>query len=251
MLAARDVESMLDLAREPLRSSGIALIQMPRPPAADELLALGRGLGPVMPETHPSVQDRVELGVILNLARTHASTADVELQPFAANPLLMHTEHSLRPASAQPRYIVLSCLTASVDDGDALTLVSPTSSVVERLSAEHRDILHALRLEQAQTPILRTHDGQLILSFRDFGAEELRWVFEHPDGKDVATVDVVGALKSLLESIYDPSTLAAVRWREGLVAIIDNWAALHGRTASRELSSPRPRHLQRIRIAPS
>lgn len=242
-----DVEHAVEHARLALGRAGVALVDLPAPLTIDELIAFGERFGRVMPETHPSVQDRVERGVVLNLVREHAATRDVELQPFSTDSLLMHTEHSLRPVAAQPRTIVLSCVVADAADADAMTVVSPTEAVLDRLAPSERELLEGLYLKGAPAPILRTEGLRQVLAFRDFGPDALAWTHS----ADVDPVAVGAAVSALVASVYEPATLRTVSWRPGRLLLVDNWAVLHGRTASLDQARPRPRHLQRVRIAGS
>jgi alpha-ketoglutarate-dependent taurine dioxygenase len=235
-----------------LREHGLALLRLTGDKTDERLagdgtdewlLRLGDQLGTPMAETDPAVQPFVDRGVILNLRTRYDRTDDTSLQPFAANYLSLHTESSGRPAGEQPRYIVLLCQEPG-DQAAAQTVLAPMTSVAGALSADDLALLARVRYRHGHSPypIVREEHGRPVFGFRDFLDQPLDWVCT----ADADEERVNAALRRLLIAMYS-SAATGLRWKRGLVAVIDNRAHFHGRTAG-STSVRRPRHLRRLRL---
>ncbi|MGW2051681.1 TauD/TfdA family dioxygenase [Streptomyces sp. NPDC001858] len=230
-----------------LGKAGLAGLRLDRPLSDERFRAFGELLGTPQPETDPAVLPKVALDVVLNLVGERERTEEVSLQPFAANPLSLHTEGSGRPVAEQPRYIVLMCCDPGDDAGAAQTVLAPMDVVGSRLTAHELETLSRTRYRRnAQgPPILRDIDGRRVFSFRDFLAEPLEWTYS---GTDTAPDSVDTALRSLLTAMYAPGGHSGVRWERGLLLAIDNTCYFHGRRAGTFSVPTRRRHLKRLRI---
>ncbi|MGW1061772.1 TauD/TfdA family dioxygenase [Micromonospora rubida] len=229
-----------------LTEHGLGLVDLGEPMTSAHLLELGHRFGEIMPETDPAVQPNVEDGRILHLISAEGDTADATRQPFATSALSLHTEGSGRPADGQPRYIVLMCLHAGDDENAAQTVLVPFAGVDERLRQTDREILAHVRYDRPGVPPIRRRvDGRPVFSFRDFQAETLRWVSDTDQFDAVAVRD---ALAALLAEMYGGGAARGLQWRRGLLAVLDNTYAFHGRSAAPFHGSTRHRHLKRLRI---
>lgn len=233
--------------RGALEDSGLALVQLDEPLSADRFLALGRRLGTPMPETDPAVLPQVEEEVILNLVARYGHTRDVSLQPFATQHLTLHTESSGRPAAAQPRYIVLMCRDPGDASTTAQTVVVPMRDVVARMDPGEVEVLAGTRYAASEAGpfIARSVQGRRVFSFRDFHPQPLAWVSTSAEATEER---VNGAIRSLLAAMYAPEGAAGITWSRGMLIVLDNTYAFHGRTAGSVSPARRPRHLQRLRI---
>jgi alpha-ketoglutarate-dependent taurine dioxygenase len=231
-----------ELLLEELTRRGLVVVRLDEPLANHQLLALGATLGIAMVETDPVVQPYVEQECILNLVNEHGKTEDVSLQPFAANPLTLHSEGSGRSPAEQPRFIVLLCCRPGAADA-ARTVLVPMAEVARRLSSEHRDVLASTRYRHNRKGpwICRLVDGRAVFSFRDFASQRLEW---HHAG-DRSPAEVNAAIRALLAAMYEPGIATAVAWEHGLLVVIDNTFFFHGRTAG---ASAGARHLKRLRL---
>lgn len=230
-----------------LAEHGLAAIQLTRPLTDDEYVGFGSALGTVIPETDPATLARTSHGTILNLRSTDVRTDDVALQPFATNPLSLHSESSGRAVAEQPRYIVLMCMDPGEDDAAPRTVLVSMGTVAARLSADDLDRLARTRYRDAPgvPPIARRLADRYVFSFRDFQGTPLKWVAEAPEPTET---DMADTLRRLLAAMYASTGALAVRWTPGLLVVIDNTAYFHGRTAGTECPTRRPRHLKRLRI---
>ncbi|MEU5029309.1 TauD/TfdA family dioxygenase [Streptomyces milbemycinicus] len=232
---------------EQLWQRGLAAVQLDEPLPHDRFVALGGFLGTAVPETDPAVQPYVEDGIVLNLRSEHAPTPDVSLQPFARNSLSLHSESSGAALAEQPRYIVLMCVAPGDDPEHAMTVLVPMREVARRLAPHTLELLSRTRYRDRPKapPVARRVDGHWVFSFRDFLDQELQWTHTgpHTDGEAVN-----GALRELLAAMYEPEPAAGVRWRRGLLVVIDNTYYFHGRTAGATAPPRSRRHLQRLRI---
>jgi hypothetical protein len=248
--AASDVSDVPDACAGrlagPLRSRGLAVVQLDRPLRADDFRRLGARLGTLVPETDSAVQPYVEDGTVLNLLSDAGDTTDPSLQPFATTALALHSEGSGRAARTQPRYIVLMCVEPG-DDGGACTVLVPMRAVEAALSAADDRLLRATRYRDAPgvPPIARGQDGRTVYSFRDFQDIPLRWNCA-AERADPAAVN--RAIRRLLARMYSSGEVFGVGWTRALLVVIDNTWFFHGRTAGRSLPSGRPRHLKRLRV---
>lgn len=242
-----DTRGLHQEVTEQLWRQGLAVVQLDQPLSPGRFRTLGDGLGTATPETDPAVQPFVQDGVILNLRSRHAPTAEVSLQPFARNSLSLHSESSGAEVSRQPRYIVLMCVNPGDETPHARTVLVPMREVARRLSPGTLELLSRTRYRDspAAPPIARHVDGRWVFSFRDFLDQELRWTHDRPDTDPEA---VNAALRELLTAMYAPEDALAVRWRRGLLVVIDNTYYFHGRTAGAAAPPRQQRHLQRLRI---
>lgn len=236
-----DVVTML---RRQLDRHGLGLVALDRPLESPDLIALGEQLGVLMPETDAAVQENVESERILHLISSEADTNSALRQPFGTGPLSLHSEGSGRPAPEQPRFIVLMCMDPG--DGHGQTVLIPFAAVDARLSAADREVLGGLRYDRPDVPtVRRVEAGRPVYSFRDFQNDTLSWVGE--TGSFEAR-EAHGALLALLQAMYAEDGACAIRWRTGMIAVIDNTWWFHGRTAAPTSGVARRRHLKRIRI---
>ena len=243
----RHTDGLLDAtSRAALHHDGLLVLDLDEPLSNDAFIALGEQLGTLIPETDPAVEGRVDDGVVLNVVTTEEASADTAIQPFASNALTLHSEGSGRDAAAQPRFVVLMCCDPGEDGAVMSTVLVPMDAVARRLDSHTQAILRALRYRHGTPPpILRTIDGRPVFSFRDFRADPLDWRFT---GDLTAADSVSAAVRSLLASMYDPTTAAALTWRRGLMVVIDNRRFFHGRCAARGVGTVHRRHLKRLRI---
>ncbi|MFF2998211.1 TauD/TfdA family dioxygenase [Streptomyces sp. NPDC057950] len=230
-----------------LGKDGLAGVRLDRPLSDDRFRAFGEVLGTPLPESDPTVLPRVSLDVVLNLVEEGPRTENVSLQPFAANPLSLHTEGSGRPAAEQPRYIVLMCCEPGDVTRAAQTVLSPMDAIGGRLTPGERETLSRTRYRRnvQGPPILRDDDGRRVFSFRDFLAEPLEWTYS---GSATTPDTVNSALRGLLTAMYAPGRHTGVRWTRGLLLAIDNTYYFHGRRAGTSSVPARRRHLKRLRI---
>ena len=230
-----------------LRECGLAARRFGTPLSDEDFLELGALLGDPMPERDPTVRPYVDREVILNLVAEHGHTEDTGLAPFASNYLSLHSEGRGRPADEQPRYIVLMCCEPGDDATSAQTVLVPMAEVARRLTADRAEILARTRyLGSERGPMmLRTVDGRPVFSFRDFMGDALKW-HSVAEGADPDTVNET--LRELLAAMYSPGTLTGVRWRRGMLVVLDNTFFFHGRTAGSGATATRNRHLKRLRI---
>lgn len=234
-----------------LEKDGLAGALLDRPLSDERFRAFGEVLGTPLPETDPAVLPRVSLDVVLNLVGERSRTENVALQPFAANPLSLHTEGSGRPVAEQPRYIVLMCCEPGDVTSAAQTVLAPMDAIGSRLTPRERETLSRTRYRRnAQgPPILRDVDGRQVFSFRDFLAEPLEWTYSGTDTTPDITSDTVNTvLRGLLTAMYAPGGHTGVRWERGLLLAIDNTFYFHGRRAGTSSVPARRRHLKRLRI---
>lgn len=229
-----------------LNASGLFVAPLSAPLSNEAFIAFGSGLGTLLPETDPTVRPRTEHDVVLNLVTAHDASADASIQPFASNALTLHSESSGRAAEEQPRYIVLMCCDPGEDGAEMSTVLVSMAHVADRLAADTRERLTAVRYRQGSPPpILRADRGHPVFSFRDFQADTLEWAYDGADGDGPA---VEAALRALLASMYDGGGAIGVAWRPGLLVCIDNRRFFHGRRAARRVGAARRRHLKRLRI---
>jgi len=243
--ARRDPVQLASQMLADISCEGVAVAQLDGPLAEDAFLHFGTCLGRPMAEQDPAVQPYVTRKVILNLVAEHDEFANVSLAPFSTNYLSLHSEGSGRPVCEQPRYIALMCH----EPGHATlaqTVLAPMALVNTRLSHLQRHILSQTRYQaDAGVPmILRKVGVRPVFSFRDFIGQTLDWT----SAADAPQEAVNASLRGLLAAIYRPGTLKGIRWRRGLLVIIDNTVFFHGRTAGSPDMAGAPRHLQRLRI---
>ncbi|GAB1644049.1 TauD/TfdA family dioxygenase [Krasilnikovia sp. MM14-A1259] len=231
------------LARDAARH-GVAAVRLDAPLDAAGFLAVGGALGRLVAETAPAVQSRVTAGHILNLVTDVAPTPDVDLQPFAAGVLLLHTESSARPPRSRPRYVLLQCRQAASRPVDGQTVVISYDEVAARLGPAVLGLLSKVRYRGARHPLLRRARGRAVFSFRDPGEQPL----ELDVDRSVPADRVAPALTELCAAMYRPEATYAIPWEPGLLALVDNRRVFHGRTRSGTVDTGR--HLQRLRIAP-
>jgi alpha-ketoglutarate-dependent taurine dioxygenase len=243
---APHADKVMELVAPSLRDHGAAVVLLEEPFTDGAFADFGTRLGTAAPETDPAVRPFVTNGVILNLISKHGRTSDVTLQPFAENSLSLHSEGSGRPATEQPRHIVLMCCHPGADPTSSQTVLVNMAEVAARLSTQDLDVLARTRyahLPSGET-ILRGDPDRPMFSFRDFLGDRLDWVDDGDDVDDPAAVN--DAVEHLLTAMYT-APANGVHWRRGLLVVIDNTRHFHGRTAG--LSVPeRPRHLKRLRI---
>ncbi|MFJ3837454.1 TauD/TfdA family dioxygenase [Streptomyces sp. NPDC054904] len=238
-------DGITDRLGRDLLQHGLGIVHLDVPLTNEAFQELGSTLGTAIPETAPAVQPYVENGFVLNLRADAGKTPDVDLQPFAVNPLSLHSEGSGRAVTEQPRHIVLMCLEPG--DASASTLLVPMSEVAAGLTDEDLRLLSSTRYAEAPgvPPVVRVHEGHTTFSFRDFQQEPLRWVCTAPGATESA---VNGALGLLLARMYDARNASAVSWSRGLLVVIDNTRFFHGRAAGLPRAAARTRHLKRLRI---
>jgi hypothetical protein len=232
---------------EQLWSQGLAVVQLDEPLPRHRFTELGEFLGTAIPEKDPAVQPYVQEGIVLNLRSRQAPTKDVSLQPFARNSLSLHSESSGAGVAKQPRYIVLMCVAPGDGTGHAQTVLVPMREVARWLSPSTLELLSRTGYRDSpEAPAIARHvDDRWVFSYRDFLDQELRWTHSRPD-TDPETVNA--ALRELLAAMYAPGETIGVRWRRGLLVVIDNTYHFHGRTAGTEAPPGQERHLQRLRI---
>ncbi len=230
--------------RSTVDASGAIKVSLDRDLSTNELIRVGRDLGPLIPERAPSVQSYVEEGVVLNLKTELPVTSDIALQPFAENFITLHTEGSFAALDLQPRYLVFLCLVPSAPDCGGQTLVLPFCSLVDRLSASVVEtLLHTTLDDTAGVPVLRRIGSRLVLCFRDRENAPIGW--ESP----VKDADVVNhALGSLLLTMYSAPELAGIHWTAPSMVVLDNLALLHGRSQTPLVSQQPSRHIKRVRV---
>ncbi|MEV0266920.1 TauD/TfdA family dioxygenase [Streptomyces sp. NPDC050617] len=223
-------------------ADGVAAVRLDSPLRPEEFLTLGEALGDPVFETAPAVRQRVTAGRILNLVTDTPDTPDIDQQPFAAGWLLVHSESSARPLTRQPRYLLFQCLFAAASPADAQTIVIPFDRVADRLDPADLTTLTRLRYRGARHPLARVEEGRTVFSFRDPGPHPL--VLDADPG--VTAQEVRAAVTALCAAVHHTETVSAVPWQPGLLVLLDNHRAFHGRTRSSTQATGR--HLQRLRI---
>ncbi|MFE6311724.1 TauD/TfdA family dioxygenase [Streptomyces rochei] len=249
--AAGAPEATAATVADQLRAWGVGAVQLDRPMTNPEFRAFGAVLGEPQPERSPDVQPLVEEEVILNLVTSSPASSDPARQPFGANSLSLHSESSGAPPPAQPRYIVLMCLSPGVDDCASQTLLVSMADVHDALPESVRDLLTRVRydLPGDGPTVLRRVDERPVFSFRDFLDTPLNWTLDAansdvPTGRNA----VDHALTELYTAMYSQRA-HGFRWRAGLLVVIDNTWHFHGRAAGPAPLPGQERHLRRMRIA--
>lgn len=244
--AAARLEEVGESIRVQLDGVGVALVQLDRSLVDQELLVLGALLGDPQPERSPDLAPMVAHEVILNLRTIWGPTDDPTRQPFASNPLTLHTESSGAPPGHRPRLIILACVDPGRHTGGAETLVVPMVDVAAHLGVRAKAILSSTAYDAPKLlpPVLRLDDPPLF-AFRDFRGAPLRWT-HWGDARDDREVD--RAIEALLEAMYLTPAIA-VQWRPGLLVVIDNERCFHGKTAGDPPDGAPFRHLKRLRLA--
>ncbi|WP_051950779.1 TauD/TfdA family dioxygenase [Actinacidiphila yeochonensis] len=244
--AAAPADAAAAVLGQQLPEHGVGHLELDRVMSNEEFRVFGEALGTPQPETSPDVRAMVEDQVILNLRTDGPATSDPARQPFAANSLTLHSESSGAPAPAQPRYIVLMCVSPGDDDGAAQTVVVPMAGVHAALPHTAREVLHRTRYDRdgEAPPVLREAGGRPVFSFRDFGATPLAWAADGVDGGPAA---VDRALVELHTAMYGHRAFG-FHWRPGRLVVIDNTRHFHGRTRGRAPVAGQARHLKRLRI---
>lgn len=244
--AAAAPQAAADVLRTQVRQHGVGVLQLERAMSNEEFRAFGRSLGTPQPERSPDVRGMVEDDVILNLVTRGPETSDPARQPFAANSLSLHSESSRAPLAAQPRYIVLMCISPGAGESAAQTVVVPMADVHDALSPTACSVLASTRYDgEVDVPtILRYGDSRPIFSFRDFLDAPLAW---KRDDTDSGHGDVDGALIALYSAMYGRNAYG-FHWRTGHLVVIDNTRWFHGRTRGRPPRPERARHLKRLRV---
>ena len=252
---AGDLAGLVELLAGQLDRHGLGLVQLDRCLDDTEFRALGERLGVPQPERAPDVQPRVVDGVILNLVTDQPASTDPARQPFAANPLSLHSESSGAPVAAQPRYIVLMCLSPGENPLTAQTIAVPMAQVYSALSAASRSVLLATRYDTGggdtgslgeaggPPPVLRLDGERPVFSVRDFQDAPLAWTSTGAHSPEA----VRQAFVELYTAMYRGPAYG-LSWRPGLLAVIDNTRHFHGRTAGTPPTGGTPRHLKRLRI---
>lgn len=244
--AHASVPEILAPLKAQLEAHGLAQIQFQDLPSRDAFRQLGEKLGDLMLETDPAVAPFVEQSVILNVISRFGRNADPTLQPFSTDYLSLHSECSSRTLTEQPRYIVLLCLEPGDDATQAQTVVVPMKNVASQLPEDTLQILTETRYRgSVNGPMLarRTARGPAF-SFRDFRNAALEWATE-----GTASVgEVEAALRLLLHSMYGKDFMSGIRWRRGLMVVIDNHRFFHGRTSGAAAPTSQTRHLIRLRV---
>ncbi|QHC31820.1 MULTISPECIES: TauD/TfdA family dioxygenase [unclassified Streptomyces] len=229
-----------------VRPHGIGLLDLDRVMSNEEFLAFGAVLGTAQPERSADVAGMVDDGVILNLRTCRPATADPARQPFAANPLTLHSESSGAPVAAQPRYIVLMCVAATEQKTAGQTVLVAMSDVHDALSPGTRKLLGHLRYDRpGEVPaVLRHCDGRPVFSLRDFHHTPMDWTL---DTRADDPAEVNRALAEAYAALYS-RRCSGLRWVPGRLAVIDNTRYFHGRTRAPEPAPGRVRHLKRLRV---
>ena len=242
---AGDLAALAGLVRAQLDQHGAGLLHLDRCLDNHEFRAFGALLGDPQPERSPDVQARVDDGVVLNLVTELPATTDPARQPFAANSLSLHSESSGAPAAAQPRYIVLMCLTPGPDPLAAQTVVVPMEEVWQSLPDSAREVLGHTRYDGASgvPTILRRERDRPVFSVRDFQDAPLPWTTE----ASCSALDVERALVGLYTAMYRGPAYG-FSWQPGLLAVIDNTRHFHGRSRGPAPDGPTHRHLKRLRV---
>jgi alpha-ketoglutarate-dependent taurine dioxygenase len=244
-----DLIERLDLIHQRIETSGLAYVRTERRLTNDEFLELGRRLGRLIPEHAEAVQPFVENEYILNLVIQKPATSDADVQPFAENPITLHTESSLRCLADQPRYLVFACVAAPEPGYGGQTILVPMSSVLQRLSERDRLVLRCTRLglDDTRAPILHVRDDRDAFSFRDFGDTPMTLRCAAA-AHEVSDGDVRSAIAALLAALYQPAAIGGVHWKENLIVVLDNARFFHGRLYGRGGPQATRRHLKRLRI---
>jgi alpha-ketoglutarate-dependent taurine dioxygenase len=224
---------------EQARAAGVAAVQLDDVLTPEQFIAAGRELGELIPEAAPAVQSRVTAGAILNLVTEVPDTTDVDVRPFSTSYLLMHTESSARRPESQPRYLFFQCLAAAANAVDGQTVLVPSDAVLDQLDAADVLTLHKVRYHGAEHTLLRESS---VFCFRDPGDAPLALDVDD----DVTDAAAAKAVTAVCTAIHRQDNAFSVPWRRGLLVLVDNHRAFHGRTSSGSLDTGR--HLQRLRI---
>jgi alpha-ketoglutarate-dependent taurine dioxygenase len=231
---ARELRARLD-------AEGVTHLELDGLLTTDQFVALARTLGDPQPETAAEIARFVDDGVVLNLTPALEWSADVALVPFSWSAVRLHTEGSARPRRVQPRYVMLHCVEpGSPTTGDQTIMVS-MADVRERLTNEQMAVLSAVRLDDLDDASpLAPAVAPPTFCFRDFGADEIRWVCSRPE---INPDDIERAIVDLAVGMYTAPCFG-VRWARHALVVIDNHRFFHGRTRG----AGAHRHLRRIRV---
>lgn len=246
---AEELAASTGEVRTALADAGLVKIGLNRPLTNEELVVFGRHIGTVMVhETSPRLREHVEDQLILNLRQEHEETPEYDIALVSRNYLSLHSEVCVKPLHKQPRYIVLMCIEPSEPDTGGQTVFVPMAAVHNGLAADQLELLSATNFRQFphSPPIFSTRLGRPVFSFRDFGDDILFWRYVGPDDR-VGVEEVNGALKSLLQGMYNPSLMFGIHWRRADLLVFDNWIFFHGRTFIRASAGAR-RHLKNLKI---
>lgn len=237
---AEAVEHVGEL-RARLDADGVANLELDGLLTTNQFIALARALGDPQPETAAEVARFVDGGVILNLAPALKWSADPASEPFSWSAVRLHTEGSARPRRRQPRYVMLHCVEpGSPTTGDQTVLVS-MADVRKRLTDEQMAVLSAVRLDDLDdASVFAPATTPPIFCFRDFGADEMRWVCSRPG---IDPTEVAKAIVALAVGMYTAPCFG-VHWARHALVVIDNRRFFHGRTRG----AGTHRHLRRIRV---
>ena len=154
----------------------------------------------------------------------------------------------------EPSYLVFQCVEAP--RGGGATLFVDAAKVWDLADADRRRVWEEVELTYvtekkahyggtATLPLVRRHPvtGRMTLRYAEPAATALNPLTVSSDGLSEK------ALESLIEDLrarlYDARVCHGHSWRTGDVAVADNQALLHGRTA---IEDGAPRHLRRVQI---
>lgn len=246
---AAQIPNQLGLLDQVLAESGLACVRTERALTNQELISIARWLGRPIPEHAPAVQPFVEDEFVLNLVMSRSETPDVDLQPFAENPITLHTESSLRSLEEQPRYLIFSCLTAPEPGYGGQTIVVPMPEVHDRLTDRERQILGRTSWASSEDspPILFESEGRPTFSFRDLDRAPVDLRCAIPV-EDVSDEDVRSSIAGLLAALYRPEAVRGIHWEADTLVILDNRRFFHGRLFGRGGPGAARRHLRRLRV---
>jgi alpha-ketoglutarate-dependent taurine dioxygenase len=250
---ADESQGYIAKARTALDARGVALLQLDRALSNSELISLSETFGTPLSQPNPRTQPWVEDHVILNLRADHSETDDHAWGLlFAENYVMLHTELAARPATSQPRHILLQCIEPPPPNGGGQTVLVAMDRVRRSLGDRQAAILQETRHVEHPTapPFLRREGRRDIFSFKDVHKGGIAWRYDGGD-PSVVSGDLDDALRKLLLALYDPVGVTGIWWKRSTLAIIDNQRFLHGRTFAPRGADRPPRHLRRVRVSSS
>src|SRR5262249_55191176 len=101
-LCTDNLASKIPEIREQLTAAGFVTVHLDRPLDDSEFMDFGRSFGSLIPEAAAEITDFVSGRYILDIRAVLGAGASAVLQPFAADPLTLHTEGSRWPTAHQP-----------------------------------------------------------------------------------------------------------------------------------------------------
>jgi alpha-ketoglutarate-dependent taurine dioxygenase len=245
-----DPSGIADSLSSGLAERGSANLQLDRQLTNAELIGVAAELGTLQAQRDSRLEPWMEDDVILNLRADNAEIQERDWRLlFAENYVMLHTELANRPLAIQPQYLLFQCVEPPVRDTGGQTVLVAMDDVRRRLTDRQADVLAVTRhADYPDSPPILSHEtGQWVFTYKDAEAEPVPWSYTGPQA-DVTPEEVEGALRALLQAMYDPSLVFGLHWEKAAIGAFDNHRFFHGRTAVRHQTEGNPRHLRQIKV---